>query len=259
MRKVLDIFVWVILIGLMIFAMGWGKSKLDQTLCEDIQMDISHINNNYFIDSKDLERLIRASGDTLIGTKHYEIDSYKLEKLIKENPYIKSAEVYVDLKGTVYIEVTQRNPILRIVNFNGESYYLDENGKIMPLSPKYSARVLVANGRIWEPKELRAKLMNSEETYSNILIDRLYGLADFIRNDKFWKSQITQIYIKEDGDIELIPRVGRHVILFGKIENTDEKFMKLWMFYQKGLNNIGWNKYDEINLKYKNQIVCTKK
>jgi cell division protein FtsQ len=39
-----------------------------------------------------------------------------------------------------------------------------------------------------------------------------------------------------------------------------EKFEKLHTFYLQGLNTTGsWNKYSVINLKFKNQIVCTKK
>ena len=86
----------------------------------------------------------------------------------------------------------------------------------------------------------------------------LFRVAIYISNDPFFKAQIEQIYVDPDGEIELIPAVGSHVILFGRADDLDDKFSKLYAFYKYGLNKIGWNKYDIINIKYKNQVVCSK-
>ena len=80
----------------------------------------------------------------------------------------------------------------------------------------------------------------------------------FITHDKFLKAQIDQVYVTEGGEFELIPRIGNHVILLGKAVDLDDKFRKLYAFYKLGLNKIGWNKYNIINIKYKNQVVCSK-
>jgi cell division protein FtsQ len=81
----------------------------------------------------------------------------------------------------------------------------------------------------------------------------------YIRSDKFWEAQIVQIYVNGKGEFELIPRVGAHIIEFGKAEDIEEKFEKLWILYNEGFYNTGWNQYDKISLKYKNQAVCTKR
>jgi cell division protein FtsQ len=86
----------------------------------------------------------------------------------------------------------------------------------------------------------------------------VYKLASFITGDSFWKSQIEQIYVNRNYDFELIPRVGSHVIELGKVEDLEEKFENLKILYLRGFNRIGWNKYEKISLKYKNQVVCTK-
>ena len=92
------------------------------------------------------------------------------------------------------------------------------------------------------------------------MLDELYAMANYINADKFWKSQIQQIYINDEKDMELVPLVGNHKIIFGDTANMDVKFKKLMTFYTQGLSYTGWwNKYSSINLKYKNQIVCTKK
>jgi cell division protein FtsQ len=80
-----------------------------------------------------------------------------------------------------------------------------------------------------------------------------------LRENSFWNAQIEQINVLKDNDIELIPRVGDHIIYLGKIDNFEEKLKRLMIFYKDGLNKIGWNKYKRINLEYDNQIICTNK
>jgi cell division protein FtsQ len=103
------------------------------------------------------------------------------------------------------------------------------------------------------------KCPEDKEKDKNFSICEIYELAKFIHNDPFWESQIEQIYRNDKGEYELIPRVGGHLILFGDYENYREKFRNLRAFYRKGLNNVGWNQYLKINLKYDNQIICTKR
>jgi cell division protein FtsQ len=86
----------------------------------------------------------------------------------------------------------------------------------------------------------------------------LYKLAKYISHDPFLKAQIDQIYVTELNEFELIPRVGNHVIMLGTADDLDDKFRKLIVFYHLGLNKIGWNKYNVINIKFKNQVVCSK-
>src|SRR5690606_38519624 len=81
---------------------------------------------------------------------------------------------------------------------------------------------------------------------------QLFSLANFINQNPFWNAQINQVFINQNGDFELIPRVGNHRIILGNTQNMDKKFNKLKLFYQKGLNNTGWNEYSIINLKFKN-------
>ena len=91
------------------------------------------------------------------------------------------------------------------------------------------------------------------------ILNKLYYLASYVNKDKFLRSQIIQVYINKEGEIELVPRVGNHIIVLGDVNDLDEKFEKLMIFYKKALGYAGWNNYKTINLKYNNQIVCVKK
>ena len=133
---------------------------------------------------------------------------------------------------------------------------------IMPLSNKYTARLLVVSGALNEPYAKRYAF-----NYNNLpdsltektMLDDVYTIADYIDNSEFWKAQIEQIHVDKVSGFSLIPKVGNHKIVFGGTENLESKFEKLMIFYKKGLSKTGWNEYSSINLKYKNQVVCKKR
>ena len=200
----------------------------------------------------------------VIGASVSSINTKNIEQILRQYSSIKSAEVYVTLEGDIRVEIEQRNPIFRIINKRGQSYYVDQEGTLMPLSSKYSSHVLIVNGNIVEHFEInRTSDINcdtSEENWkTNRLVCDLYQLCKFIYEDDFWRSQIQQIYVSDEWEFELIPRVGAHIIYFGDINNYEKKFRNLRAFYLQGLNNIGWNKYEEISLRFDNQVICTKR
>ncbi|MEZ4804089.1 MAG: hypothetical protein R2852_00995 [Bacteroidia bacterium] len=121
----------------------------------------------------------------------------------------------------------------------------------MPLNSGYTPRVIIANGMIAE------SLDDSVFVHTKLLAD-LTAIAEYCSMNKFWDSQIEQLYVDNYMDILLIPKVGNHSIVFGSAEDVDDKFKRLKTFYLKGLNAIGWDKYKRINLKFKGQIVGEK-
>ena len=188
-----------------------------------------------------------------------DINTDMCEKLIESNPYVAQAEVFSTIDGILSIKISPRNPLLRVINNRGEHFYIDETGFAMPVSLHYSAQVIVANGKInINNQSAQAHMINTELQIadSTAMIDQLYSLAVELKESDFWNSQIEQIYVNEKNEIELIPRVGDHSILIGDISFLDKKLEKLFVFYKKGLNKTGWNKYKQINLKYKDQVVC---
>ena len=86
----------------------------------------------------------------------------------------------------------------------------------------------------------------------------LTRLGRVIQDNPFWNKQIQQIHVLENGEVELVPRVGKHIILLGQPTDVERKLDRMKEFYTEGLNRVGWNKYSQISLKYDNQIICKK-
>ena len=160
-----------------------------------------------------------------------------IEELLLSHPSIKSAIVYSDMNGKVCIQVKQRKPIVRIQS-DKDGFYLDEDGLRMPLSDEYTARMLLVTGDV-----------------NTISLEDVFFITDKIYKDEFLKKQIVQIDVKES-EMLMLTRLGEQ-LEFGKVKNVKEKFEKLMLYYEKG--NSQNKEYKVLNLKYKNQIVCTKK
>jgi len=263
MKFVKEILSWILITAYLIVVLGFVSEERKNIPCISVHVQIIDRTNNYFVEEDDIITAIYDKGEKMLGYPIDSINLARLEALIYNHPSIKRAEVYADIHGDLNIDIIQRNPILRIINYNKESYYIDEEGALMPLSNKFTAHVLVANGKINEPYSLRYTkdiLTQTEEDELNrgeVLRD-LFVLAKYIYEDEFWRAQFEQIYVNGKS-FELIPRVGTHVILFGGIENYKEKLRNLKSVYQIGFKKFGWNNYSTINLKYHNQVICTKR
>ena len=264
MKKIKNILVWVFIVAYIAVAMSFVKEKRNKILCHDIKVNISDSLTNGFIKVSDIEDFFHETDMNIIGSPIESINTKDLERRLKQYSSVKNSEVYVTLEGDIRVDIDQRNPIVRVINKRGQSYYIDQEGTIMPLSSQYSSHVLVANGYIVEHFEVGRTRdiycnIEDENWEKNRLICDLYELSKFIYEDEFWKAQIEQIYVNDDLEFELIPRVGAHIIYLGNIDNYKEKFRNLRAFYMQGLNNVGWNIYDKINLKFENQVICTKR
>lgn len=265
LKKIAFIVMWVLLIGGLLFTMGFVNKEQDQMKCTALEVKVDQSDDLYFLDKLDVTALIRDRGDSIVGQPRATVNVPAIENALNSHADIANAEVYLGVDGTMKVEVKQRKPILRIFNADGESYYLDEAGKPMPLSDKYTAKVLVANGYMLEPYAKRYKYSVYDIAKDSLfragsMLDDLFVMANYINGNDFWKAQVQQIYVNKDRDLELVPTAGDQRIVFGDTSALEEKFNKLLTFYQHGLNITGWwDRYSTINLKFKNQIVCTKK
>lgn len=264
-KKIALITFGVLIAAGMLLSLGFVNKEQEALLCKSLDI---HVNQDYdllFLDNMDIAKMIHDRGDSIINQPKASVNIVEIQQALNSHENIAAAKVYMTIDGKVKVEVKQRKPIMRVINVFGDSYYLDDDGKLMPLSDKYTARVVIANGNIDET--FANNYMHSvnetaedENKRSASMLDELHAMGKYIDANPFWKAQVRQIYVNDDKDMELVPLAGNQKIIFGDTTAMEEKFNKLLTFYQQGLNTTGWwNKYSVINLKFKNQIVCTKK
>jgi cell division protein FtsQ len=242
MKKYTGIAISILLIILVVFLYGFAAVRNNHKKNDKIEVAFTN-GENLFVTHEMVNNMLIQN---LKIHKNQSVESLllkNLEQAVESNPMVQEAEVFYTIEGNLGALVTQRTPILRVVN-GLESFYLDEHGKKMPLSGNYSSRVPIIS-----------------DLYDKEVSADLTQMAIKIKNDPFLQKQI--IAIKQDEGVvkqfELFTRVGNQTIEFGTIQNFDEKKKKLKAFYQNALNSNTLEVYDTINLKFKNQIVCSKK
>ena len=260
MNKILNISIWIVVLILIITTLGFVSKSQQAASFKKPIVKIDYDTENRFIDEGDILLQVLSKNDTgsLLLNK---FNVNQIEEKLNNNHSIKDAQVYKTIDGELVINVKQRRPIVRIFSKN-ESYYIDENGNLMLTTSKYTSRLLVVSGEINEPFINRYKFSYAsleDSLKAKTRLDDIYKMAKFIDESEFWKAQIEQIYVNKVYDFELVTKVGNHKIVFGGVDNLESKFEKLMFFYKKGLSKTGWNEYSELNLKYKNQVVCTKR
>ena len=225
----------VILIGLT--SVTNDRQSVQENRLKEIKIIKS---NNNFVNRSQLLDFLEFNNiqlDMLISDSY---SNYKLEKLVESHPAIKNVEVFSNQKGEIKIRVQQKKAIARVKS-STDDYFLDEYGLEMLKPDNCTQQLIVFTGDI-----------------SNNDHKEIFSLINTINLSEFWSAQITQVHF-EDDDVILIPRVGNQKIKVGNLRNIYEKLDKLYHFYKVVIPTKGWEFYKEINLKYNNQIVCTKK
>ncbi|MDR0834064.1 MAG: hypothetical protein LBN93_07795 [Candidatus Symbiothrix sp.] len=242
-KKIAIVGVVLALTAYLIYAVVFLSRKASaERICTEVQIELKSTPENDYLSEKDIVKYLTSKQLYPVGKTGKAIQTDSIEKTLQASKFVADAEVYKTIGGSVKIKITPRTPILRVIA-EGKNYYVDDKGGIMPVPPDFAAYVPVATGNV---KEAFAKR-------------ELYNFVVYLQHDRFWNTQIEQINVLPNLDVELIPKIGDHTILLGKIADYRENLDKLQLFYEKGLNKVGWNRYSAINLKYKNQVVCTKK
>ncbi len=248
--------------GIAIFSLlGFAEKKQQRTTCWKLEIQIEGENTPPFITEKQVHDLALSATDSIIGKKTSSIDIASIHKKLSDNTTVKEARVFTTIDGRCVIQIKERTPIARILNEDGSSFYLDTQGYTMATSPYSTAKVPVFTGAIQEKMQPQSvmDISGNEVQSSKTLLDDIFTLTQFIRNNEFWKAQVEHVYINTRHEFEIIPRVGNHRLQIGDITNLEMKFKKLLTFYANTLYTQDLNQYSSINVEYDGQVVCVKK
>ncbi|CDF80660.1 cell division protein FtsQ [Formosa agariphila KMM 3901] len=228
----------IVLSGIVLFLFAFASARNSQ---RKISEPIIHFmgDNNLYITQENVSNLLIQKEKEVSEMTKETLDLNTLEFALNSNPLIKSAQVYVDVNGSLTADIEQKLPIARIQDTT--SYYLDDRGGYMPLSTNHTARVPFVVGHI------------EKNNLSNVFI-----IAQKVYNDTFLKKHVVEIHQDETQKISLKLRQHRFNVYLGDLTQLDKKINNLKVFYKKALEENSLKDYDKINLQFDNQVVCTK-
>ena len=239
--RVIKIILILLLPACLIAAYFYAQYKYTEEVCNNIKVVLLNPKEQQYLSEEDILKIVSDNKLAIAGVFLNEINLDKIEKTIQKNPIVKNNECYKTSNGDIVIEVEQRIPELRVITPT-TSYYIDRDRRKLPLSEKIVAYLPIATGNI------------KEEFAQN----NLYDFVQYLKENKKWENQIEEIIVTEEEDIELIPRIGKQLILFGKMSNFEEKFNAIDLLYSEVFSKTGWNYYNKIDLRYEGKIICTK-
>ncbi len=254
-KSILILLDFILLVYVLMAMISFNKPDESKKVCSGVNIQIADQSANGFLSAAEVKKILLNNRMYPLNFKMTNVQPRQIEDLLCKSPFVHTAECYKTKDNHVYISITQRLPIIRIKSQNGADYYLDDKGGIMPNS-KYTSDLIIVTG-------------NVSHSFAKSYIA---PMANAIMGNDLWKNMIEQINVLPDHSIELVPRVGNHIVYLGCMPQTkyiekrkelindfvERKFTRLVKFYKYGLSQVGWNKYPYINLEFDNQIICKK-
>ena len=243
---------WVLAGAGVITLLAAAIRNTSEQRCTGLAIHIEGANNHVFVDKQDILHALNQYIDgSAEGQPLSAFNLQSLERDLAKNIWVKQVQLFFDNNRLLQIHVTEREPVARVFNVSGTSFYIDSSITQLPLSEKLSARLPVFTGF---PSD-KAVLAHTDSA----LLRDIATLSRAIQNDSFMMALVEQIDITPERNFEIVPKVGEGVIGWGDASDSEAKISKLKLFYSQIMTRCGWNYYSRLNLQYKGQIVARRK
>ena len=237
--KIVPVCVVLLLAALVVAANWWrGGSQV-----RGVRVDIDYGGSDTLVVPRQGEDLIMQQMPDITSKRLRDVDLEQVARVAVASPWLCRCEAGTSIGGEVVVHGVQHRPIVRVCSRSGE-YYLDDKGYRVPVSPYGSADLIVASGNI-PPKGEGLR--------------QVWTLARYLDGHERLAPLFDQIYRDAEGDLFLTPKLGNHVVQIGKVDDLDSKFVNLLAFYTRALPQAGWETYNQISVKYHEQVVGTRR
>ncbi|MDX2250226.1 MAG: hypothetical protein SF052_25815 [Bacteroidia bacterium] len=217
----------------------------------DIKVRIEAESDNQFMNAEDITDVITDEGERkIIGEKMSHLDLKELETILTAHPSIEEAEIYKSIQGALHVEAKLRKPVARLINNDGNYIYMDSTGHKFPDSHRHAANVVLIRGDFNE---------GLVDTFECTTILSALPVLNYIQRHEFWNVQISEIEIKQSGELVLYPQVGDMYIEFGQPVRIEEKFSNLMDFYRQVVREVGLDRYRYVSVEFRGQVVAKRK
>ena len=234
---------------IVLFVVAW-KAK-EEKKYNSIQIELVGENTAaLFMDEKEILQIIHEQG-VKEGQAIGELNLNTLEKYLETIRWVKKVELFLDNAQVLQVKIEQRIPIARIFTASGNSFYIDKEGLQLPLKQLTVLRLPVFTNFPSDQEKLSKP--------DSLLLNDILHFTQAVAADSFFMAQTAQVNIATNGDFELVPSVGDHLVLIGSVENIEDKLNRLYTFYKKVWVQSGLNAYQVIDCRFDNQIVALKK
>ncbi len=235
----------------------------NNTMVKSVDVTVDYNNSEALVSSETLQRELMKAMPTLGSIKVKEVKTHDVAKIVAQSPYIEKVDTYISISCKVKIKAYQRQPILHVFYYDDE-FYLDDKGIYIPTSTEGTANVMVGSGHFKQKYKQKIQGLDIEKMIVDSVqkdydITKMWQIAKYLYDNEQYRSLFDQIYVNRANDIELVPKMGNHIVCVGDANDIEEKMKYLYALYKEAFPRIGWNKYKYIDLTYKGQAICRKR
>ena len=242
MRKKTGIVTLLAVVVTMVLVIAANMWRSRQTV-KGVEVRIDYCGADTLVMPDQVTSLVLQRLPEITSMRLRDVDLGKVAQAASASPWLTQCAAGTSIGGIVVVHALQRRPIVRVCSSSGE-HYLDDKGGRVPVSPSLSADVIVASGNIPD---------------KSVGERQVWVLARFLDGHPRLSPLFDQIYRDASGDLFLTPKLGNHVVEIGDTLDLEQKFINLMTLYTRGLPQVGWEKYSQISVKYRGQVVCTRR
>ncbi len=229
----------VALVGYIGYFSVFCAQKVRSTVCNEVQVTVKDSAKYAFVSARNVDIYLNNNQLNPRGRMLSDINMEAMEQCLTAHSAIRLAKCYYAPSGRVCVDVWQREPMFRVMG--AQIYFVDNERKRMPLFANNAVYVPIVSGAVDE---------------ENLM--QICDFVEFLNADEFWSSQVEQIHISANDELELSTRMGDHQLLLGGFDDYEKRLRKMKRFYEKGIDVLDWNVYKKFDLRYKNQVIGVK-
>lgn len=250
MKIVKFVFRIVLVIAVVVLAV-LGIVRTPNRQCTSIEAKAHTQNASVLLTQNDIENILQEGGVEIIGKKMKDIDLKTVTDIISQNPFVRKVNFVHFTNSRLVIDYDLKHVIMHVFNQDGEQFFVDEAGTLVPYTSKMKDNLIIANGNLHQHYKNGA-VIGKELT-------PVLAVAKEILSDEFYTAQFRQLYVNNHNQMELVASIGNQVILFGSEAEASEKLSNLKELYQNGLPHMGFDQYAQLDVRYKNRIIAKRK
>ena len=251
-KKLLLVSLAIVLGAGLLVLLAAAISKKNHKNCNGVEVAINGKKDALFLSRQEVLGIIAPNkNNPPRGKALASFDLKKMENLLAKNQWVKKAQLFFDNNGILRVSIEERTPVARIFTVNGNSFYIDSSGRQLQLNSRATVKLPVFTNFPADKERLYGA--------DSVLMEQVRKMSPFILSSPFWMAQIGQIDITADRTFEMIPVIGKHIIVFGDGADYEQKFQRLFLFYRQVSVKVGLDKYSIINVAFNKQVVATKK
>lgn len=241
-RRILTVLGLAATLAAIITAGVWANSQAGNAVCTKLEVNIINSDSSVFVTRENImQELTRLHIDP-VGERLSNINTKMIEQRLNQSEYLENVECVIVNNHTLQIQATQLVPVMRIFDGN-RSYYVNSRGKRMSATARYHVDVPVVKGHFTV----------------DFPPSRLLPLINYVERDETLSSLVTMYSVRDSNNIFIVPCITGHVVNIGAPVDLENKFAKLREFYAKVMPQKGWTYYDTISVKFRHQVVATRR